>query len=540
MSADTETSPNLQSISGDIPGDNTHHYYRTTPSTLAAKVLIRQHQKGVNQPRVHVSAPFRGSKMSSRSPSTSPPTDDGAGMLQPPQTSPRMNISTLLRRKQYTIDLHDKLLITIVGLPARGKSYTAKKLMAYLTWLGFKVKLFNFEEKRIPTPTKRRNSRTLESEPTMSRSLPDTSKFPILPRVAVMDPYRNPVEPDIQVVTAEDDTNAKVMKILVQQFLEFFRTEGGEIALFIPWSTTHKKRCNLLSKCQQSGLNLNVLFVENICNDISILKQNLQNKIDNSPYLKNMPPSEATRYLHQRILKYQRSFETISDDNMSYIKMINLSSKIISNRIFGHLSTTVMNFLTSIHLELRPVWLATEVVVEEGGKVEATDERFRVMLGKFVEKRIPNKMDELVIFTSPESIKTVQHLYYGKRVPSSLLDPLNTGECMNLSDTEIMEQKPEIYQKLKSDQFHYRFPNGESYSDLVQRLDPFILQLERFTVPTLVVAHQSVIKVLYCYFMKSQQVLSVSDIEIPKYTVIELASTQVGWTERAYSLVKTQ
>lgn len=36
-----------------------------------------------------------------------------------------------------------KLVLFMVGLPARGKSYIAKKLKRYLSWLGYYTKVFN-------------------------------------------------------------------------------------------------------------------------------------------------------------------------------------------------------------------------------------------------------------------------------------------------------------------------------------------------------------------------------------------------------------
>ncbi len=37
----------------------------------------------------------------------------------------------------------EKIIIVMVGLPARGKSYIARKLARYLHWAGLKAKVFN-------------------------------------------------------------------------------------------------------------------------------------------------------------------------------------------------------------------------------------------------------------------------------------------------------------------------------------------------------------------------------------------------------------
>ncbi len=36
------------------------------------------------------------------------------------------------------------LIISMIGLPARGKSYIARKLRNYLSWSGYVGKIFNF------------------------------------------------------------------------------------------------------------------------------------------------------------------------------------------------------------------------------------------------------------------------------------------------------------------------------------------------------------------------------------------------------------
>ena len=40
--------------------------------------------------------------------------------------------------------LQQCLIISMVGLPARGKSYISRKLRNFLSWSGHKGKIFNF------------------------------------------------------------------------------------------------------------------------------------------------------------------------------------------------------------------------------------------------------------------------------------------------------------------------------------------------------------------------------------------------------------
>jgi adenylylsulfate kinase-like enzyme len=44
------------------------------------------------------------------------------------------------------------LVVILVGLPARGKSYIVKKLSRYLSWMGFETKVFNVGDARRKSP----------------------------------------------------------------------------------------------------------------------------------------------------------------------------------------------------------------------------------------------------------------------------------------------------------------------------------------------------------------------------------------------------
>ena len=58
-----------------------------------------------------------------------------------------------------------------------------------------------------------------------------------------------------------------------------------------------------------------------------------------------------------------------------------------------------------------------------------------------------------------------------RRQQWSALDEIDAGICDNMTYKEIEEQFPEQFALRKADKFSYRYPRGESYQDLVVRLE---------------------------------------------------------------------
>ena len=46
----------------------------------------------------------------------------------------------------------------------------------------------------------------------------------------------------------------------------------------------------------------------------------------------------------------------------------------------------------------------------------------------------------------------------------------------------------------------HRYPSGESHLDVIQRLEPVIIEIERERECVCVVAHQAILRALYGYF----------------------------------------
>lgn len=65
---------------------------------------------------------------------------------------------------------------------------------------------------------------------------------------------------------------------------------------------------------------------------------------------------------------------------------------------------------------------------------------------------------------------------------------------------EIQAKNPAEFTARDQNKFFYRYPRGESYEDLVARLEPVIMELER-QGNVLVVSHQAVLRCLLAYFL---------------------------------------
>ena len=61
------------------------------------------------------------------------------------------------------------------------------------------------------------------------------------------------------------------------------------------------------------------------------------------------------------------------------------------------------------------------------------------------------------------------------------LNEIDAGVCEGLTYTEIKEKYPTEYNMRQNNKYYYRYPMGESYYDLVVRLEPVIMELEVLT-----------------------------------------------------------
>jgi len=67
----------------------------------------------------------------------------------------------------------------------------------------------------------------------------------------------------------------------------------------------------------------------------------------------------------------------------------------------------------------------------------------------------------------------------------------------------------------------------QSYHDLAVRLEPIILELEREQNDLLLIAHESVLRVLYGYLMACNAA-DIPNLEFPRDEIIEVSQSDIS------------
>jgi len=251
----------------------------------------------------------------------------------------------------------------------------------------------------------------------------------------------------------------------------------------------------------------------------------------------------------ERIKHYERAYETISDDSLQYIKLFDVGKKIVANRITGYLPGRIIFFLMNLHITPRPIWLTrhgeSEFNHQEriGGDSELTSagDNYAHLLAAWVSENIPKSDSgdemEVTVWTSTlkRAMRTAQYIPVPK-LHLRGLDEIDAGVCDGMTYDEIAESMPEEFAARASDKLSYRYPRGESYEDVISRLEPVMLELERTRHPILVVSHQAPLRCLYAYLMGLDQE-ECPYIPIPLHTVISLTPKAYGCEVKTYKLL---
>eukprot|EP01113_Clastostelium_recurvatum_P036686 TRINITY_DN5271_c0_g1_i3.p1 TRINITY_DN5271_c0_g1~~TRINITY_DN5271_c0_g1_i3.p1 ORF type:complete len:349 (-),score=87.18 TRINITY_DN5271_c0_g1_i3:35-1081(-) len=304
---------------------------------------------------------------------------------------------------------------------------------------------------------------------------------------------------------------------------------------------------SLPCRCSREGIS-KVIFIESLCDSAEIIEANIRETKLRSPDYEKMDPEAAVRDFRERIKHYEKAYETIDDDRLQYIKLLDVGKKVIMNNITGYLPGRVVFFLMNLHLSSRPIWLTRHgesqfnAVERIGGDPDLTQagDNYAHLLAAWIAEQtreMGTAGNEVTVWTSTlkRAIRTAQYIPLPK-LHLRGLDEIDAGVCDGLTYQEIAERMPEEFAARASDKLSYRYPRGESYEDIIQRLEPVMLELERTRHPILIVSHQAPLRCLYGYLMGLDQE-ECPFIPMPLHTVISITPKTYGCEVKSYKLL---
>merc|ERR1719228_3217456 len=248
-----------------------------------------------------------------------------------------------------------------------------------------------------------------------------------------------------------------------------------------------------------------------------------------------MDKEEALRDFLKRIDHYNEVYETMEEEHeghLSFMKIVNAGEKLIVNRHEGNLQSRIVYWLMNIHITPRTIYLTrhgeseNNLVGKIGGDSDLSirGQQYSTALSEFINKQ---DIPDIRVWTSwlKRTIQTASTIE-APQERWKALNEIDAGSCEELTYEEIAERFPAEFAARDHNKLTYRYPGGESYEDLVARLEPVIMELER-QENIVLIAHQAVLRAILAYF-QDKPLSELPYIKVPLHTLIKITPVASG------------
>lgn len=140
-----------------------------------------------------------------------------------------------------------------------------------------------------------------------------------------------------------------------------------------------------------------------MCTDERIIEENVRSVKISSPDYAGWDPSEAVKDYLTRINARIPHFETMEEDDLRYIKMLNAGQRVSVNNVgFGYLAQRIVFYLLNLHIKSRQTYFvrAGTTKDEDSYKADASlstegDDYARKMTQALIDHRKREREEEL-------------------------------------------------------------------------------------------------------------------------------------------------
>ena len=405
----------------------------------------------------------------------------------------------------------DRQIVAMVGLPARGKTYISARLSRYLNWIGINTKVFKKEqdlyEENFIEPNRVEETKTfLESSNLKARRTRDA--------------WRN---------------------MTLNEIMRWFNHQQGAVAIYHGVNIERNARDQLLEFATLKKVK--IFFIESECTDADVIDWVVKQAAIHGDWIYM---EHALRDLNLLISRYSEIYEPFDleneqDQKHTFIKVKDVGKGYIIHNIKNDLQARIVYFLMNIKVRKSAIYLSLHgesmMNIEKriGGDSDLSSSGilFAKRLGRFME----TEQGETQVWTS--ELKRTQQTATAAGLKFEAWKSLNDvdpGDYDGMSYDEIADKYPGQTEIRNKNKYTYRYPMGESYQDLVTRLEPVIMALER-SENVLVICHQAVIRCLLAYFQNEAPEV-MPHLNVPWNTVIKLTQHTLSCDIQHHTLLE--
>ncbi|GMI02163.1 hypothetical protein TrVE_jg2066 [Triparma verrucosa] len=425
----------------------------------------------------------------------------------------------------------DKLVLIMVGLPATGKTHTSKRIQRFLEFFhDIPCQIFNVGE------------------------------------------YRRKICGINMPASFYDNDNkegkrqrAEACDVALADLVNYMGLAGVRVGILDATNSTRERREYVKKVIREKKLGVKVMCIESICNDEELLAENIRTVKLNTPDYKDQPPELAMLDFLQRRENYKKHYESVTDLDGPHV-IIHDCKKFIINRIRGYLPLKVVHFVMNLHTLPRTFFFTRHGQSEYNtrGKIggdsglSPNGMEYARRLGKWAKERVcvvdgkevPARLWTSTLRRTKETAQFIDHPTIEAKFDDGFqhdwiqmrpmarrnLDELYAGSCDGMTYKEIEDVFPEEFKARQSDKLAYRYPRGESYMDVILRLEPLAHEMERTREPIMIIGHQGILRILYAYFMGLKRE-DAPYVSIPLNHVLKLNPHAYGCKEERTCLL---
>ena len=370
-----------------------------------------------------------------------------------------------------------KLVIVMVGLPARGKSTMARKLGRTLEMDGVRVRIFNNGELR----------RKLDTDFSTSSS-----------------EFFSPAN------VQGKEMRERISQLNIEEAQAFLQV-GGEVAIIDASNVTRERRRNI----DAAFPGLPMLYVECVNADEEALEANLERKAGLKEF-RHLSREKALESFVRRIHYYESIYEPL-DEEPNRILVDSFDSCILQERISEVLPyyDRIRDIITT--RVVRNLYLVrhgeTFYNREDriGGDSDLTDrgqDQANALAEHFATIRIP------IIFTSnhKRTLQTATPIAE-RQQPCSIIalpefNEINAGVCEHMTYEQVRRQMPEVARERGPNKYRYVYPEGEGYATMEERVHRGLKKvffLNNYDENIMIVGHRAVNRMILSSFLSRQE-----------------------------------